>query len=51
MSVVEHPKRHRERQLEHRLAVKEVYEDRGYVFANDIGGYCTPKRFIAASPV
>jgi integrase len=38
-SVVESLKRHRVRQLEHRLAVAEMYEDRGYVFANDTGGY------------
>jgi len=37
--VVESLKRHRVRQLEHRLAVAEMYEDRGYVFANDTGGY------------
>ena len=30
---------HRVRQLEHRLAANEVYDDRGYVFANDAGGY------------
>jgi integrase len=38
-SVVESLKRRRVRQLEHRLAVDEIYEDRGYVFANDTGGY------------
>jgi len=38
-SVVESLKRHRIRQLEHRLAAGDVYEDRGYVFANDTGGY------------
>jgi hypothetical protein len=37
--VVESLKRHRVQQLEHRLAVNEVYEDRGYVFANETGGY------------
>jgi len=37
--VVESLKRHRVRQLEHRLAVAEMNEDRGYVFANDTGGY------------
>jgi hypothetical protein len=30
---------HRVRQFEHRLAVDEVYIDRGYVFANESGGY------------
>jgi integrase len=30
---------HRVRQLEHRLAVGEIYGDREYVFANETGGY------------
>ncbi len=41
-SVVESLKRHRVRQLEHRLAAGDAYEDRGYVFANEIGGHVHP---------
>jgi hypothetical protein len=35
-------KRHRVRQLEHRLAVGEAFQDRGYVFANETGGHLHP---------
>jgi integrase len=38
-SIVESLKRHRVRQLEHRLAVGDVYDDCGYVFANETGSY------------
>jgi integrase len=41
-SVVESLKRHRVRQLEHRLATGDAYEDRGYVFANETGGHLHP---------
>jgi integrase len=41
-SVVESLKRHRTRQLEHRLAAGEAYEYRGYVFANEMGGHLHP---------
>jgi integrase len=41
-SIVESLKRHRVRQLEHRLVAGEAYEDRGYVFANATGGHIHP---------
>jgi integrase len=41
-SVVESLRGHRVRQLEHRLASGEAYEDRGYVFANETGGHIHP---------
>ncbi len=41
-SVVESLKRHRVRQLEHRLAVGDAYEDRGYLFANETGAHIHP---------
>ena len=41
-SVVESLKRHRVRQVEHRLSVGDVFEDRGYVFANETGGHIHP---------
>ena len=41
-SVVESLKRHRVRQLEHRLATGDAYQDRGYVFANETGGHLHP---------
>ncbi|MDP9363201.1 MAG: site-specific integrase [Chloroflexota bacterium] len=41
-SVVDSLRRHRVRQLEHRLAAGEAYEDRGYVFANETGGHVHP---------
>jgi integrase len=42
LSVVESLKRHRVRQLEYRLSIGDAYEDRGYVFANETGGYIHP---------
>ena len=41
-SVVESLRRHRVRQLEHRLAAGEAYEDRGYVFATETVGHLHP---------
>lgn len=41
-SVVDILRRHRVRQLEHRLALGDAYEDRGVVFANDTGGHLHP---------
>ncbi|MFL5760275.1 MAG: tyrosine-type recombinase/integrase [Thermomicrobiales bacterium] len=41
-SVVESLKRHRVRQLEHRIAADVAYQDRGYVFANETGGHLHP---------
>lgn len=41
-SVVDSLRRHRVRQLEHRLALGDAYEDRGIVFANETGGYLHP---------
>ncbi len=41
-SVVESLRRHRVRELEHRLAMGEAYEDRGVVFANETGGHLHP---------
>jgi integrase len=42
MSVIESLKRHRVRQLEHRLAAGEAWNDCGFVFANETGGYIHP---------
>jgi integrase len=39
---VESLKRHRVRQLEYRLSTGDAYEDCGYVFANETGGYIHP---------
>jgi integrase len=41
-SVVESLKRHRVRQLEYRLGLGEAYQDHGYVFVNETGGYIHP---------
>ncbi len=41
-SVVESLRHHRVRQLEHRLALGDAYEDRGYLFANEIGSHIHP---------
>lgn len=50
-SVVESLRRHRVRQLQHRLATEAVYEDRDLVFANETGGAIHPntlaRRFAA----
>jgi integrase len=49
--VVDSLKQHRLRQLEHRLAAGDAYQDRGYVFANETGGNLHPnvlyRRFAA----
>jgi integrase len=47
-STIEVLKRHKVRQLEHRLAVGEAYEDRGYVFANLTGGHIDPNALYRA---
>ena len=41
-SVVESLRRHRVRQVEHRLAVGDAYDNRGHVFANGTGGHLHP---------
>jgi integrase len=38
-AAVESLKRYRVRQLEHRLATGDAYEDRCFVFANETGGH------------
>ncbi len=42
LSVVESLRRHRVRQLEHRLALGDAYEDRGYLFVNETGAHLHP---------
>ena len=42
LSVVDSLRRHRVRQVEHRLTAGDAYEDRGYVFANETGGHLHP---------